>query len=79
VDNFEWSEGYNPEFRFGLFGVDFETQKRIPRTSGELYAQICKHNSISQELVTEYDPELLPQLFPQQSIAGYSATLGGLT
>lgn len=67
VDNFEWSEGYNPEFRFGLFGVDFETQERIARTSGELYAQICKHNSISQELVTEYDPELLPQLFAQQS------------
>jgi len=65
VDNFEWLEGYDPEFRFGLFGVDFETQERIPRTSGQLYAQICKHNSINQELVAKYDPELLPQLFPQ--------------
>jgi beta-glucosidase len=64
VDNFEWSEGYNPEFRFGLFGVDFETQERIPRTSGELYAQICKQNSVTHELVSKYDPELLPQLFP---------------
>jgi len=63
VDNFEWSEGYNPEFRFGLFGVDFETQERLPRISGEIYARICKHNKISQELVEEFDPELLPQLF----------------
>jgi beta-glucosidase len=69
VDNFEWSEGYNPEFRFGLFGVDFKTQERFPRTSGELYARICKQNGISQELVAEYDPELLPQLFPEQRTA----------
>jgi beta-glucosidase/6-phospho-beta-glucosidase/beta-galactosidase len=65
VDNFEWSEGYNLEFRFGLFGVDFDTQERIPRTSGELYARICQHNRISPQLVKEYDPGLLPQLFPE--------------
>ncbi len=69
VDNFEWSEGYNPEFRFGLFGVDFETQERTPRASGEVYAQICRDNGISQELVEKCAPELLPQLFPQHSAA----------
>jgi beta-glucosidase len=67
VDNFEWSEGYNPEFRFGLFGVDFKTQERIPRTSGELYARVCRQNGISRELVRQYDPELVPQLFPSSS------------
>jgi hypothetical protein len=45
--------------------VDFDTQERIPRTSGELYARICQHNRISPQLVKEYDPGLLPQLFPE--------------
>jgi beta-glucosidase len=66
VDNFEWSEGYNPDFRFGLYGVDFETQKRIPRTSGELYTQICKQNGITEEIVEQYDPDLLPEIFPHE-------------
>jgi beta-glucosidase len=64
VDNFEWSEGYNPEFRFGLLGVDFKTQERTLRTSGELYAQVCRQNGIGRELVRQCDPELIPQLFP---------------
>ena len=65
VDNFEWSEGYNPDFRFGLYGVDFETQERIPRTSGALYTKICEENKIGISLVKKYDPALLDQLFPQ--------------
>jgi beta-glucosidase len=80
VDNFEWSEGYNPEFRFGLYGVNFETQERIPRASGELYARICQQNGLSPELVRQYDPELLPQLFPHslglQEIKQTSAAQG---
>ena len=32
TDNFEWSEGFEP--RFGLVGVDFETQRRIIKDSG---------------------------------------------
>jgi len=63
VDNFEWSEGYNPDFRFGLYGVDFETQKRTLKTSGKLYAEICRNNGIAPELIEEYDPALLEQIF----------------
>jgi beta-glucosidase len=63
VDNFEWSEGYNPDFRFGLFGVDFETQKRTLRTSGRLFAKICQVGGITREMVDEYDPSLSRQLF----------------
>ncbi len=31
LDNFEWAEGY--EVRFGIVGVDFKNQKRIPKKS----------------------------------------------
>jgi beta-glucosidase len=63
VDNFEWAEGYNPDFRFGLIGVDLETQTRTPRTSSRLYAEICKRNGITPELVSRYDPEIISLLF----------------
>ncbi|MFC6996614.1 GH1 family beta-glucosidase [Rufibacter roseus] len=35
LDNFEWAEGYDP--RFGLVYVDYETQKRIVKSSGRWY------------------------------------------
>jgi len=40
LDNFEWAEGFHP--RFGLVHVDFETQKRIVKTSGEWYSNFIK-------------------------------------
>ncbi len=40
LDNFEWAEGYHP--RFGLYEVDYPTQARKLRKSGERYAEIAK-------------------------------------
>ena len=41
MDNFEWAEGYS--LRFGLYHVDYETQERTLRTSGELYRKIVSN------------------------------------
>jgi beta-glucosidase len=38
MDNFEWAEGYS--LRFGLYHVDYETQKRSLRESGKIYRKI---------------------------------------
>jgi len=62
VDNFEWERGWTQ--RFGLWGLDLDTQKRIRRPSVDLYAEICKENGISSEMVQKYCPEVFDKLFP---------------
>ncbi|GAB4475470.1 MAG: glycoside hydrolase family 1 protein [Anaerolineae bacterium] len=67
LDNFEWAEGYDPRFHFGLYAVDFETQARELRRSGELYGRIAGANAISSELAREFAPEALTDLYPGSS------------
>jgi len=62
VDNFEWERGWTQ--RFGLWGLDVETQKRTKRPSADLYAEICKENGLSSEMVQKYCPEVFEKLFP---------------
>jgi beta-glucosidase len=46
LDNFEWAEGYAK--RFGLTFVDFATQRRILKRSGEYYARVTRANGLPE-------------------------------
>jgi beta-glucosidase len=62
VDNFEWERGWTQ--RFGLWELDVESQARTKRPSADLYAEICKGNCISTDMVERYAPELMERMFP---------------
>jgi beta-glucosidase len=42
LDNFEWSHGYSK--RFGLVHVDYSTQQRTIKSSGQLYSEVIATN-----------------------------------
>ena len=44
MDNFEWSDGYQK--RFGLYHVDFQTQRRTPKLSASFYREVIKQNTV---------------------------------
>jgi beta-glucosidase len=44
MDNFEWIFGY--EKRFGLYHVDFATQRRTPKLSAAFYRDVVARNAI---------------------------------
>lgn len=52
LDNFEWLEGESA--RFGLIHVDYETQKRTIKRSGEFYAAMIREGGVSEALHKEY-------------------------
>jgi len=62
VDNFGWDRGWSQ--RVGLWELDRDTQKRIKRLSADAYTEICQQNGISYEIVVQYAPQLVNQLFP---------------
>jgi beta-glucosidase len=64
TDNFEWAEGYDPRFRFGLVANDPATQVRTPKRSAALYGEICAANALTADMVRRYVPEQAEQLFP---------------
>jgi beta-glucosidase len=45
MDNFEWAFGFSK--RFGLVYVDYETQKRILKSSGKRYQEIIAMNAVN--------------------------------
>lgn len=64
VDSFEWTAAYNPQFRFGLYEMNFETQARTARPSAHFYSEICKAKGLSAEMVRQYAPTVEKLLFP---------------
>ena len=40
LDNFEWAHGYRR--RFGLYHIDYDTQRRTPKRSAAFYSQIIR-------------------------------------
>ncbi|KAL3690056.1 hypothetical protein R1sor_016365 [Riccia sorocarpa] len=40
LDNFEWTAGYTNHF--GLYNLDFETQRRYPKDSAEWFSKLLK-------------------------------------
>lgn len=46
MDNFEWGHGFTK--RFGLIRVDYETQRRTLKDSGEWYAEVIRKNQVDE-------------------------------
>ena len=45
MDNFEWSDGF--EKRYGLYRVDFDTQRRTPKLSASFYREIIARHDLA--------------------------------
>lgn len=45
LDNFEWSDGLDK--RYGLYRVDFETQRRTPKLSVSFYREVIARNALA--------------------------------
>jgi beta-glucosidase len=50
LDNFEWGNGYTK--RFGLIRVDYESQKRTIKDSGEWFRRVIETNILNESLGT---------------------------
>lgn len=46
MDNFEWSSGYSK--RFGIHYVDYDSGKRIPKSSAEWYKKVIRNNGFAR-------------------------------
>jgi beta-glucosidase len=62
VDNFEWERGWSQ--RFGLWELDLETQGRRKRPSADFFAEICRENGMSADMIARYAPDVFSVLFP---------------
>ena len=51
-DNFEWVEGCSA--RFGLVHVDYATQRRTVKDSGDFYRQVIENGGVSEDLWQRY-------------------------
>ena len=52
TDNFEWAEGESA--RFGLVHVDYETQQRTVKKSGEFYRDVLRAGGVTEAIYETY-------------------------
>jgi beta-glucosidase len=52
LDNFEWLDGESK--RFGLVHVDFETQRRTVKKSGQFYREVIGNHGVTHDMVERY-------------------------
>ncbi len=52
ADNFEWAEGVSA--RFGLVHVDFETQQRTVKKSGEFFTKMIRKHGVTEQMYADY-------------------------
>jgi hypothetical protein len=55
MDNFELAWGY--QMRFGIYYVDFATQRRLPKRSARFYSEVVRANELPprSEVLTARD------------------------
>jgi beta-glucosidase len=56
MDNFEWSSGYT--MPFGLVHIDFETQRRTPKSSARFYADVIESSGANVLVETSRTAEV---------------------
>jgi beta-glucosidase len=47
LDNFEWAYGFSK--RFGIFWVDYETQRRVPKDSARWYREVIARRAMDSQ------------------------------
>lgn len=52
IDNFEWMDGEHE--RFGLVGLDYDTQERKVRQSAYMYSEVIKEHGFTEEIAMRY-------------------------
>lgn len=60
LDNFEWEKGFRP--RFGLIRVDYHSQARFISGAAQIYAEICRTNSIPHHLLKYLGHSIEPDI-----------------
>jgi beta-glucosidase len=55
LDNFEWAQGYRR--RFGLYYVEFDTGRRVPKRSAQFYRQVARTGALpTRQEALRHDP-----------------------
>lgn len=52
LDGFEWLRGRTQ--RYGLVGVDYDTEERTVRKSGQFYRELIKSRGVTQDMIARY-------------------------